>query len=297
MINNPSKPALSTRNKTFAVAALVWLLLTAGAYANNIAVTNIKLTGQNISGQYSLVQFDISWENSWRTSSASYNYDAAWVFVKYSIPVTSGGDGLWKHAWFNDAGHTAPSGSTVDIGLLSPSGYFNPTTNPGQGAFIYRDANGTGAFTKTGVQLRWNYGANSVADNAVVDIQVFAIEMVYVPTGSFYVGSGGTESGAFYKYPTTTNPYQIASEGQITVGTATGNLYYPSGMNAGDRLGPIPAAFPKGYNAFYCMKYEISQQEYVDFLNTLTYTQQDTLTGNAPSSAAGTAAFINAFRN
>ncbi len=297
MINNLSKPALSLPSKTFASAVLVFILLTAGAYANNIAVTNIKLTGQNISGQYTLVQFDISWENSWRTSSAPYNYDAAWVFVKYRIPVTSGGDGLWKHAWFNDAGHTAPSGCTVDIGLHAPSGYFNPTTNPGLGAFIYRDANGTGAFTKTGVQLRWNYGANSVADNAVVDIQVFAIEMVYVPQGNFQLGSGGTEEGHFYKYSTTTDTYSVSTEAAITIGTATGNLYYPSGTNTGDRLGPIPAAFPKGYNAFYCMKYEISQQEYVDFLNTLTYIQQETRTVNAPSSAAGTAALINAFRN
>jgi len=38
----------------------------------------------------------------------------------------------------------------------------------------------------------------------------------------------------------------------------------------------LPAAFPKGYNAFYCMKYEISQQGYVDFLNTLTQTQANT---------------------
>ncbi|MEL6652939.1 MAG: SUMF1/EgtB/PvdO family nonheme iron enzyme, partial [Bacteroidota bacterium] len=31
---------------------------------------------------------------------------------------------------------------------------------------------------------------------------------------------------------------------------------------------------PKGYNAFYCMKYEVSQGQYVDFFNTLTSTQK-----------------------
>jgi hypothetical protein len=36
------------------------------------------------------------------------------------------------------------------------------------------------------------------------------------------------------------------------------------------------------------MKYEISQQQYVDFLNTLTYAQQASLTAIAPNSAAGT---------
>lgn len=49
----------------------------------------------------------------------------------------------------------------------------------------------------------------------------------------------------------------------------------------------IPSAYPTGYNAFYCMKYEMSQEQYVDFFNTLTRDQQNTRTnanvyGNAP---------------
>ncbi len=238
-------------------------------FANNVSVSNFSLVGQNVANHYTMVQFDIQWENSFRESTGPSNWDAAWLFVKYRI-----GTGAWQHAWLNNTDHVNPTGSTISIGLLDPALPFNQTTNPGMGAFIYRDANGSGTFSKTGVQLRWNYGANGVADNAIVDIWVYAIEMVYVPQGSFYAGSGGTEYGAFYKYPTTTNPYQITSEGAITVGTATNNLYYPDPYGySGDRLGPIPATFPKGYNAFYCMKYEISQQGYVDFLNSLTATQ------------------------
>jgi formylglycine-generating enzyme required for sulfatase activity len=237
-------------------------------FANNVNVTNFSLTGQNVTNHYIMVKFDITWENSWRTSSAPNNWDAAWVFVKYRI-----GTGAWQHAWLNNTGHINPAGSTISTGLLDPALPFDPATNPGIGAFIYRDAAGAGTFSKTGVQLRWNYGANGVADNAVIDIRVYAIEQVYVPQGSFYVGSGGTENNAFYKYPTTSNPYQITSEGAITVGTATDNLYYTPSTQAGDALGPIPAAFPKGYNDFYCMKYEISQQGYVDFLNSLTQAQ------------------------
>jgi len=239
------------------------------AYANNVTVTNFSLTGRNAAEHYIMVRFDLTWENSWRTSSAPNNWDAAWVFVKYRI-----GTGAYQHAWLNNTGHVNPAGSTITTGLLDPVLPFNPTTNPGIGAFIYRDADGTGTFSKTGVQLRWNYGANGVADNAVIDISVYAIENVYVPQGSFYAGSGGTEYNPYYKYPTTTNPYQISSEGAITVGTAADNLYYANtGGNGGDQLGPIPSAFPKGYNAFYCMKYEISQQGYVDFLNSLTTVQ------------------------
>jgi formylglycine-generating enzyme required for sulfatase activity len=237
------------------------------SFANNISITNTSLTGRNTANHYVMVKFDISWENSWRTSSAPNNWDAAWVFVKYRV-----GTGAWMHTYLNNTGHINPAGSLITTGLIVPKLPFHETNNPGLGIFIYRDADGTGTFSKTGVQLRWNYGANGVADTAIIDIRVYAIEQVYVPQGSFYAGSGGTEFGAFYKYPITTNPYLISGEGAIPVGTVTDNIYYPPyGLGySGDQLGPIPAAFPKGYDAFYCMKYEISQQGYVDFLNSLT---------------------------
>jgi len=278
--------------------------------ANNIAVTNLSLTGKNTTSDYVMVQFDLSWENSWRTSSAPNNWDAAWVFVKYRVQAASGGDGLWKHTSLNDAGHSAPSGSTIAIGLLTPGTAFNATTNPGLGAFIYRSADGTGTFTKAGVQLRWNYGINyktgttPIGDNDVVDIQVYAIEMVYVPQGSFYVGDGTTGapvtniSGQFNVYNSST-AYQITGESVPTIlgGSASGNMRN-NNASSSTMLTPddfnntttqsLPAAFPKGYATFYCMKYEISQQGYVDFLNSLTYTQQAKRTAIAPSSAAGT---------
>ncbi len=269
-----SQTALSRKSHSRTVVSpavfmfCLFMFASYSVFANNITVSNFSLTGQNAANHYVMVKFDITWENSFRVSTGPSNWDAAWVFVKYRV-----GTGAWMHTWLNNTGHINPTGSTISTGLLDPALPFNQTTNPGIGAFMYRDADGTGTFSKTGVQLRWNYGANGVADNAVIDISIYAIENVYVPQGSYYAGSGGMESNHFYKYPTTTNPYQITSEGAITVGTATNNLYYTASTYAGDALGPIPSAFPKGYNAFYCMKYEISQQGYVDFLNSLTATQ------------------------
>ncbi len=269
-----SRTALSRKalSRTVVLRAVLlfclFMFASYSVFANNVSVSNFTLTGRNAAEHYIMVKFDITWENSFRVSDGPSNWDAAWVFVKYRV-----GTGAYQHAWLNNTGHVNPAGSTITTGLLDHALPFNQTTNPGIGAFMYRDADGTGTFSKTGVQLRWNYGANGVGDNAVIDISVYAIENVYVPQGSFSAGSSGTEYGGFYKYPTTTNPYQITSEGAITVGTATDNLYYPATPYNGDRLGPIPAAFPKGFNAFYCMKYEISQQGYVDFLNSLTPTQ------------------------
>lgn len=283
------------------ITFLLAIVLTTLLNANNITVSNVILTGQNTSSDYTLVQFDISWENSWRTSSAPSNWDAAWVFVKYRVLAASGGDGLWHHASLNDDGHTTPAGSIIDIGLLTPATAFNSTANPGLGAFIYRGAVGTGTFTKTGAQLRWNYGVNyktgstPIGDNDIIDIQVYAIEMVYVPQGAFTVGSGGTESGSFTDGSWSTGAtiaLSIASESALTIANTAGNLWgtSSSGDNTIGGTGTLAAAFPKGYNAFYCMKYEISQQGYVDFLNTLTFTQQQNRTNNAtpPYYPAGT---------
>lgn len=252
------------------IATLISLLvlINYSFYANNISLSNISLIGQNTTEHYTMVKFDISWDNSWRTSSGPCNWDAAWVFVKYRTNA-----GQWHHVWLNNTGHLNPAGSTIAIGLLEPFMPFNPSTNPGLGVFIYRNADGTGTFSKTSVQLRWNYGANGLNDNAIIDIRAYAIEHVYVPQGNFYAGSGGTEISAFYKYPGTTTPYLVTSENEITVGTAYNNLYYSASTYGGDQQGPVPAAFPKGYKSFYCMKYEISQQGYVDFLNGLNISQ------------------------
>ncbi|MFB3098500.1 MAG: formylglycine-generating enzyme family protein [Acidimicrobiia bacterium] len=250
---------------TLCLAAL--LLGAASAQANNLDISNVSLTGQDTVDNFILVQFDITWDNSWRISGADPdNYDAAWVFVKYRV---AGGD--WMHATLNTSGHTAPSGSAID------------TPGDGKGVFIRRSADGTGMVTFNSVQLRWNYGADGLADNETdVEVQVLGIEMVYVPEGSFELGSGGTETDHFYEHdgtgtPDKTQTYTVSSEAAIIVGAANGNLFYDfvSG-GGGDQSGPIPAAFPKGFAAFYIQKYEISQGQYAEFLNLLTSTQAAT---------------------
>ena len=173
--------------------ALVFLLSGMATFANNIQVSNVTLTGRDVTNDYTMVKFNLSWENSWRTSSTPSNWDAAWVFVKYRV---NGAE--WQHALLNNTGHVSAPGSVISTGLLTPSSAFNASTNPGVGAYVYRDANGSGNVNFNDIQLRWNYGVNGLGDNDLVDVQVFAVEMVYVPAGSFYLGSGGTfEAGQF----------------------------------------------------------------------------------------------------
>jgi formylglycine-generating enzyme required for sulfatase activity len=166
---------------------------------------------------------------------------------------------IWEHASLSATAvhHTAPAGSTMDV----PS--------DGVGVFLYRSAPGTGTFNLSDVQLRWVYGTNGVRDDAVVQVQVFAIETVWVPQGSFAAGSGGGEVSAF-----TLTTINTATATTVPSGSggfsASPQGCYPSGQTA-----PANASWPNGYDAFYCMKYEISQGQYRDFLNTLTRSQQE----------------------
>ena len=68
------------------------------------------------------------------------------------------------------------------------------------------------------------------------------------------------------------SPFQITNENELAIGNTAGKLCW-AGARVGDSSDPIPAAFPKGYAAFYGMKYEITQGQYADFLNTLAATQ------------------------
>ncbi len=231
-------------------------VFTFSMYANDVLVSSISLVGQNTSGplntHFTNVQFSINWKNSWRTSTNESNYDGCWLFVKYRKQSTS----VWLHATLNTTGQTATAGSTL-----------KPTLD-GKGAWIYRAADGIGDVTYNTAQLRWNYGADGVLDNENVEVQVYAVEMVYCPTGAFNLGNSSAEAGKFRDGFVDTW-FPITSEGAITCGIAAGNLNAPNSFLGS---GTIPAAYPKGFNAFWVMKYEFSEQQYVDFLNTLDQT-------------------------
>ncbi len=246
-------------------------------FANNIQISNVSLTSQNVFADFYMVEFDLSWDNSWRTNTYESNWDAAWVFIKF----TPKNQENWQHATLNyvngtSDGHTAPAGSIIQTAHNT----YGTTTN-GIGVFIYRSAVGIGHVNFQDVRLRWNYGVNGIADDEAVEISVHAIEMVYVPQGAFFAGDGQGDFGQF-EAGNTGLPFQITSEAALTLGgTNSNNLSNHDAvnmLNADDfdygQTQTLPADFPKGFAAFYCMKYEVSQQQYADFLAHLNMTQK-----------------------
>lgn len=256
------------------------LIFVSGIYgnllnANNLQISNIQLKDKNTIEQNIYLSFDISWENSWRISSESANWDAAWIFIKFRI-----GSGNWQHASLstNSSDHLAPGGSAIDA------------VSDGRGVFIYRSSIGNGNNNWTGVELKWNYGQDGVSDNVTdMEIKVLGIEMVYVPQASFYVGDGSSQGRLWNVASVNTNPAFISASPIVLRCEDTNfdddqleidGVYIDgdAGIDMDGNIAVDNSDFPTGYQSFYCMKYEITNQQYTDFLNTLSRLQQNTRT-------------------
>jgi len=209
-------------------------------------------------------------------------WDAAWVFGKYRVVGTS----VWNHMKLAVSGHSTGTGtsSVLKTGRVNESIAHHSTSNPNTGLFYYRSSPSLGTFSIKDAYFLWDYGTDGVLDDDEIEFSVHGIEMVYVHKGAFYLGSGGSENGVFYSQ-SKSQPFLVQSANAINVGSNAGELYYDcaNSTNCGDQSGPIPATFPNGFNAFYAMKHEASQQFHVDFLNTLAAVQQDNRSKNGCS--------------
>ena len=91
------------------------LLFSQESAANNITVSSVSLTARNKTADYVQVQFNLSWNNSFRVNAGPSNWDAAWVFIKFKVGV----NGEWKHASISTtAGHSIPWGSRLPNYIL-----------------------------------------------------------------------------------------------------------------------------------------------------------------------------------
>ena len=253
-----------------AVVCAAQLLVAASAFGNNIKVSNVTLT-KNTGSSTATVQFDVAWENSWRVTAGPNNYDAAWVFVKYHT-----GDLNWKSATLDisNAAHVVPASVASAGGTAELKVGKNDAGTRGLGVFIERSAAGSGDVAWHGVKLKWNYSDDAVLDSSLITLDVHAIEMVYIPQGAFQVGDGVSRTGASdvasfitAATPAGTAPYTVATAGPTAVGPTPAGSLTAAGLAAGSYKA-IPTTFPNGFNAYYLMKYEGSQQQWASFVNT-----------------------------
>lgn len=225
-------------------------------WGNNLQINSVQLISSN------KITCNISWENSWKidTSALPNNHDAVYIFIKKQNL-----DGLWSSQII----------SVNSISVLAKQAMEFKSVRNEFGFLMLPLANNKTIETTIGIEVDDRL-------DTFATIKIFGIEMAFIPTDSFFIGDGKSVG----RLGTSGNllPYKITSESLISVRKGPNSLdaHYDSTIDNSTKVFPdrdIPALYPKGFNGFYCMKYEISQEQYVAFLNTLTYTQQFERTG------------------
>jgi hypothetical protein len=255
-------------NGARALAIACGLLAGAGAVrADKLRIGNVTVIRRDAAT--ATVKFDISWENSWRHGSF---HDAAWVFFK----VRADGKAGWRHVRLVADKVVDPTG--YGRGKGTPLELVVPDGEDGfVGMFVRRSADGKGAVETRNVTAVWDLTFDEGVEKNVKGLRMraFGIEMVYVAGGPFCLGSGGKELNSLHTYTgdgRNTPPYRVTGAGAILTGRQKGKLW-AAGITP-ENGGEIPAAFPNGYAAFYCMKSPyIRQGQYAGFLGTLTNAQ------------------------
>ena len=278
----------------------------AGFFDPEVRFTNLTVTPRD--AKAATIRFDVSWDGSWRHE---INHDAAWVFFK--VRAKEGAE--WQHVRLvadrvlNPIGYgqrKIPPAATGTGGALpyfqgrterdkiggiesspdvftrehsdTPLEFLVPEGEDGfTGMFLRRAANGAGTVRARGVTVLWDLTASKgITDIGKAQVRAFGIEMVYVAEGPFYLGTGGAELNSFYKYADgvdNTQPFRVTSAGAIPTGRQAGRLWARGA--APEDGGEIPAVFPNGYSAFYCMHKHITPRRYAEFLSTLTPAQAE----------------------
>ncbi len=217
-----------------------------------MVANNIQIGNIGVSGNQ--IRFNLSWEHSWYNGE---QHDAAWIFVKIKLQ-----DENWQ---------TLPLNS---LQAQSENAVFDFKSPQNQSGIM--------------VMPRISGDKNIISDtliisaslpNANFELKIFGIEMVYVPEGAFYLGDCISQH-SFCHFPDSTAFY-ITGEQPIKL-TTIGNSPI---------MDTLPPTYPKGFAGFYAMKYEISQQQYTDFLNTLTGAQQQAHIRISVTANAGSRAF------
>ena len=223
---------------TCGLLTISYSVLATPAFASNVAVSDAVLQNKNLGEGTIEIKFTLSQDNTFSgtdDNSAAF-YDRIWVLVKYWVVGADSETTGWHHATLTTGGTVTPA------------------------------SDGMGAFCSTGADqvVKWSYATDSVDAQNTVKVKVCAIEMAYIPAGSFVYNLGGVGGSTYNNY---------GAGSQATVSSVSD---IPTGAAAG---------WPNGYSAFYIAKYEVSQGQYADYLNMLSASDATSrYTGNYDSS-------------
>uniref|UniRef100_UPI00203E205D glycine-rich protein n=1 Tax=Odoribacter lunatus TaxID=2941335 RepID=UPI00203E205D len=232
-----------------------------GLFSPPVFGNNIRVDGKTrvigFSGDTAIIEVYLRWDNSWRDD---FNWDAAWVFFKYK---KRGLTNPWQHAYLGSSGHVL----STAVGSEGGDYTYMVGANAGKvnGLYVMRDDVSEGNVSVR-LQAKWPLAGTGLSKSDFGDalneiyVAVHAIEMVYVPYGAYYLGDAYSHKS-----------FAVGDTAAVVIDTeAAMTLSAKDGMPNVS----LSASYPKGYAGFYIMKYETSQEQYMEFLNSLTLEQQ-----------------------
>lgn len=239
-------------------------LFPAAMRANALVVDNLS-----VDQAAGTVTMTVAWSNSWNINVEPNNWDAVWVFVKFRQcgvdPNTE-----WSHGLMS----TTLADHTIPVALLATdrNGVSNILDAAPNNTGIMLKHSAIGTVASAGPYTITLRVTNLPAVGTSIDVKVFGIEMVYIPTGNYWVGDNTRQSNTTYR--------SFAPQ-QITAGTT--NVTLPNLGGSYPARNYTLGSFPRGAQSFYCMKYEISQGHYAGFLNTIPSSWTTTLYPGTPA--------------
>lgn len=236
-------------------------------FGNDLEISNLTFLDSTH------IRFDVVWQNAWQSNDGKH--DAVWCFVKYKKNNSN-----WQHLLLDsESGNHSLSNTDLEI-----EGQEDKT-----GIMLVSQINGM-------AQAQITLKLAQKIENGSFELQVFGIEMVHIPEAAFFIGDSVASQNAFRQGVFTQDtlavlPFEIQSENEIELGIKQDELYGSLDDDWSAKAN-IPGQYPKGFAAFYSMKYEITQGQYVDFLNSLSTQQQKQRTAINPNSEKGRLALI-----
>ncbi len=246
---------------------LLFVVTLSGIFSSPALGNNIRVDGKTrvvgFSGDTAIIEVYLRWDNSWRDD---FNWDAAWVFFKYK---KRGLTNPWQHAYLGSSGHVL----SVSAGNEGGGYSFMVGANGGKvnGLYVMRNSISEGN-ASVRLQAKWALNGTGLSKSDFGDdlnkiyVAVHAIEMVYVPYGAYYLGDAYSHKS-----------FAVGDTAAMVIDSETAMT-----LSAKDGMPNVSlsASYPKGYAGFYIMKYETSQEQYAEFLNSLTLDQQKARVAN-----------------
>ena len=197
------------------VVSVLFIMTSLAVNANNVDVSSVSTQNQDLANDFTFVEFDLNWDNSWRTATGPSNWDAVWVFVKFRECGASPQD-PWLHGTL--------SGTLADhsFGNLEPVLSDGSTTGLDadlRGVMLRRSSPGLfSAEPATSITLE----VPNMLPNAAYHVRVLGIEMVYIGQGGFGMGGLASNNGSSINIARSDpTPDTITSEAAAAFANAT----------------------------------------------------------------------------